>query len=96
MTAPASDRDRENVVPMGRALPNGNGGGGGPSQSERLARVEAQLEALNDTIKTHGATKDDISKVKIWFLGGVLAAIGLAVPAAVGVAYVVARLFSAP
>ena len=96
MTAPASDRDRENVVPMGRALPNGNGGGGGPSQSERLARVEAQLEALNDTIKTHGAAKDDISKVKIWFLGGVLAAIGLAVPAAVGVAYGVARLFSAP
>ena len=95
MTAPANDRDHENVVPMGRALPSGNGGGG-PSPGERLARVEAQLEALNDTIKTHGATKDDISKVKIWFLGGVLAAIGLAIPAAVGVAYVVARLFSAP
>ena len=95
MTAPAGDRPPENVVPMGRALPNGNGGGG-PSQGERLARVEAQLEALNDTIKTHGATKDDVSKVKLWFLGGVLAAIGLAIPAAVGVAYAVARLFSAP
>ena len=95
MTVPASDRDRENVVPMGRALPSGNRGGG-PSQGERLARVETQLEALNDTIKTHVATKDDISKVKIWGLGGVLAAIGLAIPAAVGVAYVVARLFSAP
>ena len=94
MTPPASDRGRENVVPMGRAPRNGNGGG--PSQGERLARVEAQLEALHDTIKTHGATKDDISKVKLWFLGGVLAAIGLAIPAAVGVAYAVARLFSAP
>ena len=43
--------------------------------------------------KEHGATKDDISKVKIWFLYGVLAAIGMAIPAAIGVAYAVARLF---
>ena len=71
----------------GAAGSPGNGGFG-----ERLARIEAQL----DSIKEHGATKDDISKVKIWFLAGVLAAIGLAIPAAIGVAFAVARLFSIP
>ena len=89
MNDPAEDR--ANVVPMGQAHPNGSGGGG-PPYGERLARIEAHL----DSIKEHGATKDDISKVKIWFLGGVLAAIGLAIPAAVGVAYAVARFFPVP
>lgn len=96
MSVAAGDRDRDNVVPMGRALPANGNGGGGPSHGERLARVEARLEALNDTIRMHGATRDDIPKVKTWFLGGVLAAIGLAIPTAAGVAYAVARLFSAP
>lgn len=68
-------------------------GNGGSGHGERLVRVEAKLEALHEMIGTHGATKDDISKVKTWFLGGVLAALGLAIPAAIGVAYAVARLF---
>ena len=68
-------------------------GGNGPRDGEfgeRLARIESQLAS----IKEHGANKDDISKVKLWFLGGVLAALGLAIPAAIGVAFAVARLFS--
>lgn len=69
-----------------------HGGGSGTPPGERLARVEARLDSLHTLISEHMATKNDISKVKIWFLGGVLAAIGLAIPAAVGVAFVVARL----
>ena len=75
--------------------PTGHPAGSGPNGggfSERLARVEEKL----DSIKEHGATKNDISKVKIWFLVGVVSAIGLAIPTAVGVAFAVARLFSGP
>ena len=89
MNDPADDRD--NVVPMGWARPRRQRERWTP-YGERLARIEAQL----DSIREHGATKDDISKVKIWFLGGVPAAIGLAIPTAVGVTYAVARLFAAP
>ena len=81
----------DNVSPFPDRKRPGSSGPGNGGFGERLARIEAQLES----IKEHGATKDDISKVKIWFLGGVLAAIGLAVPAAIGVAYAVARLFGA-
>ena len=80
-------------IHTGQELPssgrNGNGGGG---PGERLARIEEKLAS----IKEYGATKDDITKVKLWFLGGMLAAVGLAVPAAIGVAYAFARLFSGP
>ena len=81
------------LTPTGTPASAGSGNNGS-GQGERLARVEVKLEALYDMIKTHGATKDDISKVKIWFLCGVLAAIGLAIPTAIGVAYAVARIFS--
>lgn len=91
MTAADGQERDDNVFPMARVHADGMGPGGYPP-GERLARIEAQLES----IMTHGATKADISNVKIWFLGGVLSAIGLAIPAAIGVAYAVARLFSAP
>ena len=83
----AEFEDNVSQLPAGRkSTPSGPGNG---NFGERLARIEAQL----DSIKEHGATKGDISKVKIWFLAGVLAAIGLAIPAAIGVSYAVARLF---
>ena len=52
---------------------------------ERLARIEMQME--------HMATREDIQKIKVWFLVGVIAAIGVAVPAAIGVAFAAVRLF---
>ncbi|MCY4288078.1 MAG: hypothetical protein OXC63_05760 [Aestuariivita sp.] len=58
---------RRNLRPVG----NGNGSGG---YGERLARIESRL----DSIEQHGATKDDISKVKIWVLAGVLGTIPVA------------------
>ncbi|MDE0112398.1 MAG: hypothetical protein OXI87_02245 [Albidovulum sp.] len=51
---------------------------------KRLVRIETLLE--------NAATKDDISKVKIWFLIGVISAIGIAVPAAIGVGFLAARV----
>ena len=62
--------------------------GSGPRDGEfgeRLARIEAQME--------HVATREDIQKVRVWFLVGVIAAIGVAVPAAIGVAFAAVRLF---
>ena len=52
---------------------------------ERLAGIEMQME--------HVATREDIQKIKVWFLVGVIAAIGVAVPAAIGVAFAAVRLF---
>ncbi len=52
---------------------------------ERLAGIEMQME--------HVATREDIQKIKVWFLAGVIAAIGVAVPAAIGVAFAAVRLF---
>lgn len=64
--------------------PSGNGPRDGEF-GERLARIEAQMG--------HVATREDIQKVKVWFLVGVIAAIGVAVPAAIGVAFAAVRLF---
>ena len=41
----------------------------------------------------HVATREDIQKIKVWFLVRVIAAIGVAVPAAIGVAFAAVRLF---
>ena len=67
MNDPAGDRD--NVVPMGRAHPSGNGSGG-PPVGERLSRIEAQMESMKENM----ATKTDIEKLRVWILGGVIAA----------------------
>ena len=64
--------------------PSGNGPRDGEF-GERLARIETQME--------HVATREDIQKIKVWFLVGVIAAIGVAVPAAIGVAFAAVRLF---
>ena len=62
---------------------NGGGSNGGDTR-ERLARIEAQME--------HVATREDIQKVKVWCLVGVIAAFGVAIPAAVGVAFAAVKL----
>ena len=63
------------------AIRSGSNGG---DIRERLARIEAQME--------HVATREDIQKVKVWFLVGVIAAFGVAIPAAVGVAFAAVKL----
>ena len=67
----------------GAKAPSGNGPRDGEF-GERLARIEARME--------HVATREDIQKIKVWFLVGVIAAIGVAVPAAIGVAFAAVKL----
>ena len=73
------------VVPF--TQPTNGGGRNGGNYGERLAAIEATVKSIRE----HGATKTDIANVKIWFLCGVLGAIALAIPVAVGVAFAVAR-----
>lgn len=62
------------------------GDGGGSDFGERLARVEARMDALATkedlaeikTNQSHLATKEDIQKLKVWVLGGVLSGFFLA------------------
>ena len=67
--------------PEGPAISPGGGGGGGSRIEERLAALETHLQYL--------ATKEDIQKLKIWVLGGVIAA-GVA---GLGVAVLIVRLW---
>ncbi len=59
-----------------------SGGGGGSNVEQRLARLETRIEYL--------ATREDLQKVKVWVLGGVIG--GMAV--AVGLTLAILRLFS--
>ena len=54
-----------------------SGGGGGIGVEHRLARLEARVEYLT--------TKEDIQKVKVWVLVGVLGGMGIAATLAVGI-----------
>lgn len=48
-----------------------------------------RVEELLDAIKEHMATKNDVTSLKVWILGGVLATIGIAA----GVAATVVKAF---
>ena len=63
MTAQAN-----NVHPVRRGQGSGSNGGGG-NYGERLARIEASLE--------HMATKEDIQKIKVWVLSGILGGVSV-------------------
>ena len=63
--------------PLGAPSNDGNGGG----TDNRLRDVEIRLaraEEKIDSIKENMATKTDISNLKVWILGGILSAIGVA------------------
>ena len=76
---------------------HGGGGNSGPGHGEPLARLEAKMDhaATREDVKVsieriearmeHVATKEDIQRLKVWVLGGVLGALGLAVVVATGV-----------
>ena len=79
-----TDEHENNVARFpGAKSPSGNGPRDGEF-GERLARIETRME--------HVATREDIQKVKVWFLVGVIAALGVAIPAAVGVAFAAVKL----
>jgi len=60
----------------------GGTGADGSGFGERLARIEAKME--------HAATREDIQKLRVWVLGGVLGAVGIALVASAGVARLLA------
>ena len=62
-----------NVIPFGTPTVQPGGGNGSPP-GERLARIEARL----DSIEKHGVTKTDIERLRVWILGGVIAAFVIA------------------
>ena len=79
---------------------HGRGSNGGPSHGERLASLETKMDhaaTREDVLAVkvpveriearmeHVATKEDIQRLKVWVLGGVLGALGLAVVVATGV-----------
>lgn len=59
----------DNVTGISRG--NGNGSnGGGSNIDECLTRIETKLEYI--------ATKEDIQKIKVWLLSGILGGMGMA------------------
>ena len=63
--------------PPSRPVPPG-GRDGSSGFGERLARIEAKME--------HVATKEDIQRLRVWVLGGVLGALSVAIMGTIGVA----------
>ena len=62
---------------------NGNGGGGG-NMENRLTALETHLKYL--------ATKEDLEKLKVWWLIGILSGMALAATLAASIAIAIVRL----
>lgn len=69
--------DRNNVHELrGGVAPGGGNGDRMRSVEARLTRLETVVETTLPTL----ATKEDIQKIKVWILGGLLAGIVIVVP----------------
>ena len=64
--------------------PTGPGGGDGGNFDSRLRAVEQDVREIKTEIK-HLATKEDLQKLKVWWLLGIIAGMGLAATVALGV-----------
>ena len=71
-----------NAVPDPPGSESGGSGGGGASLESRLTRLETHMQYL--------ATKEDLQKLKVWWLAGIIAGMGLAAT----VSLVVLRIFA--
>ena len=79
--------DRNNVHELrGGVAPGGGNGDRMRSVEARLTRLETVVETTLPTL----ATKEDIQKIKVWCMRGVLGGIGLALAAVV---FALLRLF---
>ena len=65
----AVNNQTTNVTPITAGRGSGSNGDSG-NYGERLARIEAKMEYF--------ATKEDIQKIKVWVLVGVLGGMGVA------------------
>ncbi len=66
-----------NVSPISAGRDSGSNGGG-DHYGERLARIEARLEYF--------ATKEDIQRIKVWILAGVLGGMSITAMLVLGAA----------
>ncbi len=57
---------QDNVVPL-RTVKSSGGNGGGDDIRERLARLEEKVG--------HLASKEDVQKIKVWVLVGIIGAV---------------------
>ena len=70
--------------PGQRSLPS-DGGNGGNGIEKRLRDVELDVREIRTSLQ-HVSTKEDIQRVKVWALSGVIAGMGLAAGIALGLA----------
>ena len=71
------------------------GNGGGRGSEDRLRNVEIQLAEIRtklDTQLDHLATKNELTTLKVWVLGGVLGGMAIAASIAVGIAAAVIKI----
>ena len=80
-------KNDENVVDLDTGTPYTTSRGGKVGNKED--RVLERLTILEERVR-HLASKEDIQKIKIWVLSGVIGAAVAAIP----VAFIVVRLFS--
>ena len=71
--------------PGQRSLPSDGGGNGGNGIEKRLRDVELDVREIRTSLQ-HVSTKEDIQRVKVWALSGVIAGMGLAAGIALGLA----------
>ena len=64
----------------------GRGGGGGSNFETRLTRLETHFSYL--------ANKEDLQKLKVWWLCGIIAGMGVAAGVAASIALGVLKIFS--
>ena len=72
--------------PQGKAVPDLPAAESSGSFENRLTRLETHMQYL--------ATKEDLQKLKVWWLGGIIAGMGLAATIAASVAVGVLRIFT--
>ena len=65
----SSGGEKDNVVRITTpdTAPTGNGGNGGSEIRERLVRLEERVN--------HLASKEDVQKIKVWILAGIIGAV---------------------
>lgn len=88
--------------PQGKAVPDLPAAESSGSFENRLTRLETHLRYLAtkedlQKLRTHlqyPATKEDLQKLKVWWLGGIIAGMGLAATIAASVAVGVLRIFT--
>ena len=68
-----------------RGIKNGGSDGGNGDIRERLSALEAEFK--------HLATKTDISNLKVWILGGLIAGLFAGIPSAVAILVLVLKYF---